>query len=286
MPRWMGLIGSWALLVLAVGLLSFAVAAESINLADQRQYRTWEDIDRMIADWHQRRVEQIQNEVDRAASSVQALEGRVESTEQTIQDLHDTRQIVVVSTTENRVYLQRGGEVVFDAVCSTGKGTTLRHGGRTMVFRTPIGKFRILSKETDPKWVPPDWHYIEQANKTGRRVIRLDWGQTIGTPERLFKVVGKDVVEINHGYSSVLPQGSEIYVGDAILIPPVGTRQREYPDVLGTHRLNLGDGYALHGTQAVSQLGQSVSHGCIRLSNQDIARLYEMANVGDEVIIY
>jgi lipoprotein-anchoring transpeptidase ErfK/SrfK len=71
-----------------------------------------------------------------------------------------------------------------------------------------------------------------------------------------------------------------------VVIPPVGTRQRMFPDVLGTHRLNLGDGYALHGTQAVSQLGRNVSHGCVRLHNDDIARLYSMANVGDEVIIY
>ncbi|MBW3672236.1 MAG: L,D-transpeptidase, partial [Acidobacteria bacterium] len=61
---------------------------------------------------------------------------------------------------------------------------------------------------------------------------------------------------------------------------------RQYDKVLGTRRLNLGDGYALHGTQAVSQLGSSVSHGCIRLKNEDIERLYEMANVGDEVVIY
>jgi lipoprotein-anchoring transpeptidase ErfK/SrfK len=74
--------------------------------------------------------------------------------------------------------------------------------------------------------------------------------------------------------------------GGAVIIPPLGTSAREVPDVLGTHRLNLGDGYALHGTQAVSQLGRSVSHGCVRLNNDEIARLYQMANVGDEVIIY
>jgi lipoprotein-anchoring transpeptidase ErfK/SrfK len=29
-----------------------------------------------------------------------------------------------------------------------------------------------------------------------------------------------------------------------------------------------------------------VSHGCVRLANEDIATLYTMANVGDEVVIY
>jgi lipoprotein-anchoring transpeptidase ErfK/SrfK len=36
----------------------------------------------------------------------------------------------------------------------------------------------------------------------------------------------------------------------------------------------------------VSQLGRNVSHGCVRLHNDDIAQLFAMANVGDEVIIY
>jgi lipoprotein-anchoring transpeptidase ErfK/SrfK len=71
-----------------------------------------------------------------------------------------------------------------------------------------------------------------------------------------------------------------------VVIPPVGTTARQFPEVLGTHRLNLGDGYALHGTKAVAQLGTSVSHGCVRLHNDDISRLYSMASVGDEVIIY
>jgi lipoprotein-anchoring transpeptidase ErfK/SrfK len=70
------------------------------------------------------------------------------------------------------------------------------------------------------------------------------------------------------------------------VIPPVGTRQRQFEKVLGSHRLNLGDGYALHGTQQTAQLGRSVSHGCVRLGDDDIRRLYEMAKVGDEVIIY
>lgn len=83
-----------------------------------------------------------------------------------------------------------------------------------------------------------------------------------------------------------LPPGEMIYRGGAVVIPPVGTKQRQFDKVLGSHRLNLGDGYALHGTQQVRQLGRSVSHGCVRLHNDDIERLYEMARVGDEVIIY
>ena len=48
-----------------------------------------------------------------------------------------------------------------------------------MVFRTPIGRFRIQSKEENPVWVPPDWHYIEEAQKNGLDVVRLNRGQCI-----------------------------------------------------------------------------------------------------------
>ena len=71
-----------------------------------------------------------------------------------------------------------------------------------------------------------------------------------------------------------------------IIVPPLGTNQRKYKGVLGTHRLNLGQGYALHGTNNPASIGRSVSHGCIRLRNEDIARLYSMVAVGTPVYIY
>lgn len=279
MPRWVGLLGSWALLVLAVGILGYAVAAEAITVSDQRKLHRVETIDRMIEQHVKQQIAGLQKEMSQASSHVANLQSEVASTDKVIEDLQDTKFVITVSTAENKVYARRDGKLVFEAVCSTGKNETLRANGRTMVFRTPIGRFRIKSKETDPKWVPPDWHYIEQAQKWGLRVARLNRGERMGD----LYVSGNNVYSTS-GYA--LPAGKEIVRGGAVIIPPIGTRQRQYEKVLGTHRLNLGDGYALHGTQQVRQLGQSVSHGCIRLHNDDISRLYSMASVGDEVIIY
>ncbi len=41
MPRWIGLLGSWALLVLGIGLASIAVAGEWINVKDSRRLRRY-----------------------------------------------------------------------------------------------------------------------------------------------------------------------------------------------------------------------------------------------------
>ncbi|HJQ37916.1 MAG TPA: L,D-transpeptidase [Thermoanaerobaculia bacterium] len=278
MPRWVGLLGSWALLVLALGVLGYAVAAESITLADARKLQRYQAIDDAIEGEVKRQVGQLQDAMSKRSTQVTTLQSEVVSAEKQIEDLHDSAFVITVSTTENKVYARRDGQLVFEAVCSTGKGTALRTGNRTTIFRTPIGRFRIQSKEEHPMWVPPDWHFIEQARENGLSVVHLNRGQSLGD----LSINGNEVV--SNGYP--LPQGELIVRGGAIVVPPVGTRQRQFPDVLGDYRLNLGDGYALHGTQAVSQLGRSVSHGCVRLSNENIAQLYAMANVGDEVVIY
>lgn len=278
MPRWIGLLGSWALLVLGVGLTVWAGVAEAITITDMRKLHRVETIDRMIEQQIREEIDQVRKSMSQASTEVTGLQSEVASADRALEDAQDTGFVITVSTAENKVYARRNGQLVFEAVCSTGKNERLQAGGRTMIFRTPIGRFRILKKEQNPVWVPPDWHYIEEAQKRGLGVVRLRRGQSIGG----VYVSGRDV------YANGWPvEPDELIVrGGAVVIPPVGTKAREIPDVLGTHRLNLGDGYALHGTQAVSQLGQSVSHGCVRLHNNDIARLYEMASTGDEVIIY
>jgi lipoprotein-anchoring transpeptidase ErfK/SrfK len=56
---------------------------------------------------------------------------------------------------------------------------------------------------------------------------------------------------------------------------PVGTRW------IG---LNL-KGYGIHGTNAPRSIGGAASHGCIRLKNRDVERLFAMLRVGDVVEI-
>ena len=278
MPRWVGLMGSWALLVLGLGVFGYAVAAEAITFTDARKLRRVETIDGVIAAKIKQQVEELQKSMSQTSAQVTNLQSEMATTDKAIEDSHDSDLVITVSTTENKVYARRNGELVFEAVCSTGSNSTLQAGGRTMIFRTPIGRFRVISKETNPLWVPPDWHYIEEANKNGLDVVRLSRGDCIAD-------VCASGNRVYAGGGTVQP-GSLIVRGGAVIIPPIGTSARQFPDVLGTHRLNLGDGYALHGTQQVRQLGRAVSHGCVRLHNNDIARLYEIAKVGDEVIIY
>lgn len=307
MPRWVGFLGSWALLVLALGLASFAVAGEFINVRDLRRLNRVVIIDQMIAERTGSKAGELRQSAVQRSAELNALQSKMHAVTQQTDDVPDTGQTIIVSTAENKLYVRRDGQTVFEAVCSTGKGTTLAVDGKTWVFDTPIGKFHIKSKETDPEWVPPDWHYLEEARKNGMRVVHLNPGDSIdantGDPVRkrdegvwswfssgssgpAMRVKGHTVVVDDGGTERELPPGKMIVAGDALVVPPVDTVQRHFKGILGKYRLELGDGYGIHGTDEPEKLGTSVSHGCVRLGDEDIAKLYQIANVGDTVIIY
>jgi lipoprotein-anchoring transpeptidase ErfK/SrfK len=55
---------------------------------------------------------------------------------------------------------------------------------------------------------------------------------------------------------------------------------------VGTRWMGLNvKGYGIHGTNAPRSVGHATSHGCIRLRNRDVERLYAMLRVGDIVEI-
>jgi lipoprotein-anchoring transpeptidase ErfK/SrfK len=47
----------------------------------------------------------------------------------------------------------------------------------------------------------------------------------------------------------------------------------------------IGGEYAIHGTNAPGSVGHFVSHGCIRMYNQDITDLYSRVAVGTTVVV-
>ena len=312
MKRWIGFLGSWALLVLAFGLAAFAVAGETINMRDERRLDRVAEIDRLINEDGGSKASVLRNSASQKTANVNALQSKLQDVEKQTDDVPDTGQTILVSTAENKLYVRRGGQTIFEAVCSTGKGTTLAVDGKTILFDTPIGKLHIISKDENPQWVPPDWHYVEEARKNGMRVVHLDAGQSIdsrtGQPvsskpdagvwswltgskntsssNPVLKVKGDTVVEVSNGVERELEPGKTIVAGDAVIVPPVDTKQRHYDKVLGKFRLEMGNGYGIHGTDEPDKLGQSVSHGCVRLGDADIEKLYQIANVHDTVIIY
>lgn len=61
--------------------------------------------------------------------------------------------------------------------------------------------------------------------------------------------------------------------------------ERCYRGAIGTHALNIGKSYAIHGTSNSGSLGRRVSHGCVRTANHAMEKIFEMMDVGDKVYI-
>jgi hypothetical protein len=68
-------------------------------------------------------------------------------------------------------------------------------------------------------------------------------------------------------------------------IPPPGSPDRKQEGGLGAAAVYLGNELAIHGTDKPELLGRRVSHGCIRLSNENALRLFHNVQIGTPVII-
>ncbi|HEX2204272.1 MAG TPA: L,D-transpeptidase [Longimicrobium sp.] len=69
-------------------------------------------------------------------------------------------------------------------------------------------------------------------------------------------------------------------------IPEPDDPKRWEDGMLGTTAFFLGEGIAVHGTNFPELLGQNVSHGCIRMSNEAARQMYYEVEVGTPVFIY
>lgn len=143
---------------------------------------------------------------------------------------------IVVDTAENVLFLKQDNKIIRKAVISAGSGSILKDpsGKRKWVFDTPRGEFKIQSKIVNPRWIKPDWAFIEE---------------------------GRD-------------------------IPNKTSKERIAEGVLGDYALGLGNGYFIHGTLYTRLLGRNVTHGCIRVGDEDLRAVYNASEIGTKIFIF
>jgi hypothetical protein len=270
-----GLIGGVLLLLFG----STVLLAKTANIRYER------DITRMVFNHNEGLLADIKKQLGAAKDS---LETQLAASPEVTRE----QPYLVISIAENKLWYKQGDQTLFETQVATGSGKVLVQEGSSQHFKfeTPRGRLLVKEKEVDPVWMPPDWHYIEQGKKKGLGVVHLNRKDAIPLPDgSVIAVEGNDVVRKSpDGTSTPLTpsDGKEIVAGGNLVVPPFGTNQRKYKGVLGTRRLVLGDGYGIHGTDHPETIGRSVSHGCVRLRNEDIERLFEMVAVGTPVFIY
>jgi lipoprotein-anchoring transpeptidase ErfK/SrfK len=196
---------------------------------------------------------------------------------------------VVVDIFAHQLYVIERGDTLYTAPVATAMNATLTYGGRSWRFETPRGVRTVLSKDKDPVWTPPEWHYAEVALEHQLKLRTLQRGQTVRLKDGTrLTTRGDEVGIIEPGDREFVPLVLDEHVvfDNTIFIPPAGTKHRSIQGELGHFRLALGDGYLLHGTPYNNSIGAAVTHGCIRLRDEDIEWLYDNVPVGTKVYLY
>jgi len=99
------------------------------------------------------------------------------------------------------------------------------------------------------------------------------------TPKGRYRIQGKTT-------SPVWRKPDWAFVEEGLPIPPAGHPSRWEYGVLGDYALSIGDGYLIHGTLYKRFLGMPVTHGCIRLNDEDLEAIYNTLSVGSRVYIF
>ena len=99
------------------------------------------------------------------------------------------------------------------------------------------------------------------------------------SPKGEFRIRGKVT-------SPVWKKPDWAFVEEGLPVPPVNHQSRFEYGVLGDYALSLGYGYLIHGTLYQRFLGLPVTHGCIRLNDENLELVYRSLQVGSRVYIY
>jgi lipoprotein-anchoring transpeptidase ErfK/SrfK len=116
------------------------------------------------------------------------------------------------------------------------------------------GSYTMLQTEGDRKWVfkTPKGKYWIQGKTTNPVWKKPDWA----------------------------------FVEEGLPIPSKDHQSRYEYGVLGDYALSIGDGYLIHGTIYKRFLGMPVTHGCVRLNDDDLEAIFNTLSIGSKVYIF
>ena len=193
-----------------------------------------------------------------------------------------TGRKIVVSVYDRHLWLIDGTDTIISTRAGVGMGVVTAPSGRVYDFSTPRGLRRVLLKEEEPLWNPPDWHFYS----LGQRVRQFPAGGLALDDGRRVVRRGDWIGYLEGGEFTPIPQEQSLIFDGTLYIPPFGTMNRKIPDVLGHYKLDTGGGIMIHGTNDPLAIGFPATHGCIRLDDGPLELLYSEARVGTPVYIY
>lgn len=153
------------------------------------------------------------------------------------------------------------------------KLAALRPGGIYIVVDSAQNRLRLMRKDTVVREaiVSAGTGAILTDEKTGRTWV-------FETPRGVRKVLYK-----RKNPCWTRPDWDYVENGEPL---PKTLAERVDCAALGDYALYLGDGYMIHGTLYERSLGQSVTHGCVRVGAADLEAVWKAAPAGTKVYLY
>lgn len=196
----------------------------------------------------------LQRRIDRLNFLYNLKKIKIKSLKTELESYKTDEYYLAIDAQACRFQLRKGNKVIRSGNVAVGKGTTWVQG-KKRDFATPTGELKIKNKIIGPWWRRPDWYWKERGMQVPDTFIWID----TDLPRR--KAIEK--------YQELSPEQKR--------------RVRYVPGTLGRYALNLGAGVFIHfGTGR----GGRVSHGCIRMSREDLDAVFRVLDVGDPIFIY
>lgn len=141
-------------------------------------------------------------------------------------------------------------------VIDTAANTLSLYQGKKLILRAVVscGSGAVLLDPTrNKKWIfeTPKGEFIIQSKYENPAWVKPDW--------------------------AFIEEGKSI---------PKNITERIEERMLGDYALGFGNGYFIHGTLYTRLLGKNVTHGCIRVGDQELKKLYELVPLGTKVLIF
>lgn len=142
-----------------------------------------------------------------------------------------------------------------------------------LIVNTVGNNFRLMNKNQMVR---------EGICSTGSyTVLKVDdkkqW--TFKTPRGMFKV-------LNKVKDPVWKKPDWAFIEEGLKVPSANHPSRFDYGSLGDYALYLGQGYLIHGTLYKRYLGMPVTHGCVRMGDEDLEAVFKAMKIGSKVYIY
>jgi len=148
---------------------------------------------------------------------------------------------------------------------------------------TPLQPYIIISTTKNRFYLYQDKKMVREGFcSSGSYILLLTDGPKkwiFKTPKGKFKILNKQI-------DPVWKKPDWAFVEEGLPIPSANADSRFEYGVLGDYAMEIGDGYMIHGTIWKRFLGMPVTHGCVRLNDEDLKVIYKTLHFGSKVYIY